>query len=179
MTARATYDKSVPALVAVRPSGSPQPHTCEVWQLPGRSHWSPRAARIGVLDLCGSWGLAREITDDLAVIVSELTTNAVLHAPGDVVCVCVMLNSAEAHIVVVDHGGQGSPAEPTTDDEHGRGLFLVEALADRFKSMPTEEGTLAWATVTISETVADAPLPVPAAFAGHGLGCWAWLSLTQ
>jgi len=101
--------------------------------------------------MCQRWGLAGPTADDLALIVSELTTNAVVHAPSDTICVQVTLNEHEAHVVVVDRGPHPAfVAKQPDNDEHGRGLCLVEALADRFVSMSAGDGTLAWASMNLA-----------------------------
>jgi hypothetical protein len=89
---------------------------------------TPRGARLA-RRLVGSrlqaWGIpyGSDVSDRAAVIVGELAANAVTHGrvPG---------------IEVTDtHSGPPRPAVRATGplDEHGRGLALVAALADRWE----------------------------------------------
>jgi anti-sigma regulatory factor (Ser/Thr protein kinase) len=93
---------------------------------------SPGMARKAVLGTIGAWGLARETGETAELLVSELVTNAVIHAHGSETCrlVCEMTGSG-LRVTVFDQGTgvpvrRVSPAGAT----NGRGLFLVEALAD-------------------------------------------------
>lgn len=76
-----------------------------------------------------------------ALLVSELVTNAVDHAEGDLVE--VTLRTSPFSIDVRD----GSPKEPEIqgpddDDEHGRGLILVSALSSHFEVIPVNDGKI-------------------------------------
>ncbi len=146
MTATAIQDGQTKGHGVAHSPDDHLPKACEVWQLPGRSRWSPREARNRAVELCRSQGLEGETADDLAVIVTELTTNAIVHAPSDTVCVSVILDACEAHVLVIDQGCDlpSSNMQPE-DDEHGRGLFLVEELSDRFVRLSAGDGTVAWA----------------------------------
>ena len=74
-----------------------------------------------------AWG---DSVDTVALLISEVATNAVLHAYGRDIRVCVLDLGTRLHVKVFD----GSPVLPVprharTGDEDGRGLALVEALA--------------------------------------------------
>lgn len=139
----------------------------QMWELPGRSPHTPREARERVASSCRVWRVPHRVVDDLEVIVSELATNAITHAPGDKVSVAVVLTAYDVRVVVVDHG----PRQPLhtrhapDDDEHGRGLFLVEMLASRYETQSIGDGTAVWACVPLpdphtphtSEDSSDAP----------------------
>ncbi|MFJ9893585.1 ATP-binding protein [Streptomyces sp. NPDC091280] len=114
-----------------------------MWTLPGRSERSPHEARKRITRTCREWHVPPEITDDLALIISELVTNAVTHAHGDTVTVALVLIGHEVWVAVVDRGPR-TPFEARhagDDDEHGRGLFLVKALASRYEICPAGAGT--------------------------------------
>lgn len=73
--------------------------------------------------------------DSAALVVSELFANAVRHARGD--CVRVIIDRPEAdrvYVAVVDRAPHRLPEmrEAGPDDVDGRGLALVEELADRW-----------------------------------------------
>ena len=72
------------------------------------------------------------ISDDLVLLASELSTNAILHSrsghPDRTFTVRVTLYPGDyAWGEVIDHGGTWTADE--VDDEHGRGLAIVAAVA--------------------------------------------------
>ncbi|MEY9838592.1 ATP-binding protein [Streptacidiphilus sp. EB103A] len=87
-----------------------------------------RAVRHTVL----RWGIPEETVDTAELLVSELVTNVVLHAHGSrtyrIVC---QLRQELLTVTVIDHG-RGVPKRRNSPDDatSGRGLFLVEQLAD-------------------------------------------------
>ncbi len=86
------------------------------------------AARRFVLGAVGR--LPREIGESLALMVSELATNAILHGQTDFE-IDVEL-AEESLLVAVTDGGRGSPEvqRPAVTEMHGRGLMIVQSLAD-------------------------------------------------
>ncbi|MBK6015907.1 ATP-binding protein [Streptomyces sp. MBT53] len=129
-----------------RPLPAPQPtrpYLRMVWSLPGRSDRTPHTARERVTRTCHQWRVPHRIRDDVALIVSELVTNAVTHAAGDTVTVAVVLTGDAVWVVVADRGPRTrfEARHADDDDEHGRGLFLVEALASRYEIRPAGIGT--------------------------------------
>ncbi|MFI1536014.1 SpoIIE family protein phosphatase [Streptomyces anandii] len=108
--------------------------------LPG-SPLAPGAARALVRSAVAEWrGLGAAVEDRLAdevlVVVSELVTNAVVHAGTDVELVCRLEPETGACVVEVsDHhpsrAPRGNRPEPQHEPpEYGRGLHLVAALAE-------------------------------------------------
>jgi anti-sigma regulatory factor (Ser/Thr protein kinase) len=92
---------------------------------------SSRAARSFAAEQLRSWGCDQAV-DDATLLVSELVTNAVLHAraPVDVV---VRKSRTAIRIEVFDEGtGVPQPAFSDIDALHGRGLGLVQAIAQRW-----------------------------------------------
>jgi anti-sigma regulatory factor (Ser/Thr protein kinase) len=78
--------------------------------------------------------VAPERMRDVRLLVSELVTNAVRHADGEVVRLVVALRGTGLRIEVHDPG-RGFTLEPPPDDPmraSGWGLVLVEELADRW-----------------------------------------------
>lgn len=80
-----------------------------------------------------NWGVQQDDIDRLLLVCSELATNAVQHAhqPGHRFEVRVTASGACCLIEVAD--ASDSPPQhrhPGRDDEHGRGLQLVAALAE-------------------------------------------------
>ncbi|MGJ5952590.1 SpoIIE family protein phosphatase [Streptomyces neyagawaensis] len=112
------------------------------WELPGDPAIVSRA-RVAATEQLATWGL-----DDLAftteLIVSELVTNAIRHATGPVQ---LRLLRDRALICEVFDGSGTSPQlrRARTEDEGGRGLFLVAQLTERWGTRYTPEGKIIWA----------------------------------
>ena len=106
---------------------------------------APRAARaflaehIGPIDLDSAYAAA--------LCASELVTNGVLHARTPI-HLGVTLGSQRMLVTVADGAG-GSPHVPVQDDERpsGRGLMLVEALADQWGVSESDTGKTVWFTI--------------------------------
>ena len=70
------------------------------------------------------------VRSDLAVVVSELVTNAVRHGAGEIHLVLSMVGEARLRVAVSDEGPPGRLGIPARRRvETGRGLFIVERLA--------------------------------------------------
>ncbi|MFI5753927.1 ATP-binding protein [Streptomyces sp. NPDC051569] len=100
------------------------------------------------------WGCAEDDTATAVLICGEMATNAVEHArvPGERFEVQVTVNGNACLIEVSDPlTVPPRPASPTPDDEHGRGLHLVAALADDFgHRLRPEGGKTVWARLTLT-----------------------------
>lgn len=92
-------------------------------------------------------------TADAELIVSEFATNAVVHSrsrePGAVFEVRFELAPGALRIEVVDEGDPTvAPLAPEDESfgprESGRGLLIVDALADKWGHDSTPEGRLLW-----------------------------------
>lgn len=103
---------------------------------------SRRAIRLARHVLAG-WlelqpGVDVDAIDDLLIACSELVTNAVDHATGPSASVLVRARiEGDAVCLEIEDDGDGfawpvgrGMADVLGDDEHGRGLFIVEALTD-------------------------------------------------
>lgn len=106
---------------------------------------SARRARELVADaLCSH--LDPETVHYAAVVVSELVTNAVIHAHTTVTVGLQLLPGGGARIEVGDASNwPPTPRSATADEPGGRGLILVEALAKNWGVSPTTEGKIVWA----------------------------------
>ncbi|MFC9910172.1 ATP-binding protein [Streptomyces sp. NPDC127197] len=113
---------------------------------------TPRGARLA-RRLCGhrldAWGIpyGSDAHDVVTLIASELCANAVRHGHVAGRDFRVLLTADPAtgtvRIEVSDTRGEHLPFLPTTTPEEGdsgRGLLLVEALADRWGCSPRAEG---------------------------------------
>lgn len=105
------------------------------------------AARRRVRDDLLARGVAREVVDDTVLVVTELVSNAIMHArpatDGGRAGV-VLLWTIEDSVVlvdVIDGGGRSLPrcAPASAMDSRGRGLAIVDAVA-RDWSVKAENG---------------------------------------
>lgn len=93
-------------------------------------------------------------SDDMELIASELASNAILHTPsghdGGEFTVTVRTGPGWARVEVSDTGtGQwNAPSGPDGDNEHGRGLAIVAALADKLGHDIRAGGQTVWAEVS-------------------------------
>ncbi|WP_431775460.1 ATP-binding protein [Streptomyces cucumeris] len=101
-------------------------------------------------------GTQSELLDDARLITSELATNAFASGnPPLVLCVdrtTPTTGGLEVEITVTDggcpHPTPSSPSAPEEWAESGRGLVIVEALADTWSLAPGTHGTRAWCRLT-------------------------------
>jgi anti-sigma regulatory factor (Ser/Thr protein kinase) len=85
--------------------------------------------------------------DKVVLIASELVTNAV-QAGATIVEIGVNVTDGRLDLVVTDDaGGWPTPTSPTPDDTAGRGLLIVEQLADAWDVAARKHGkavTVSW-----------------------------------
>lgn len=107
-------------------------------------------ARRFVKRQLSDWGIIEPL-DDALLVVSELAANALTHAHSSY---RVRLAASDVALrIEVDDGGSGTPEpQPLTDDEeHGRGLHLVGALAASWGMDVAESGgKRVWAELPIA-----------------------------
>ena len=112
-------------------------------------------ARRFVRDKLAEWGIDEPV-DDAQLVVSELAANALTHAHSSY---RVRLAANEAALrIEVDDDGTGTPEpQPLTDDEeHGRGLHLVGALAASWgMDIADTGGKRVWAELPITALAAE------------------------
>jgi hypothetical protein len=146
--ARATVDEEL---------RRPVPPRLDAHMLPGPE--MPAASRQLVGRACEEWGL-RRIRRLAELIMSELASNAVLHArtPAAVtirlVGGCLQMAVRDGDPRLVYHPAPGTHGAHHGD--HGRGLLILEAMADEWGSAPTGNGKVVWATLRVPK-----PRPAP------------------
>lgn len=132
--------------------------------VPRREYWfglpaartSARAARDTVRHRLRAWQVTSATCYDAVLLVSELTTNAVLHTDSEQVLCGLTLTGGEQRLRIELHDEGRTPIRtPIRPPEHqagpcqesGRGLFLVQELADRWGSAHSTraEGKVVWA----------------------------------
>lgn len=100
-------------------------------------HEAPRAARDLLRGMAAQAGCADARVEQAALLVSELVTNAVLHGRTDVVRLALAVDDRTVEVAVHDRSPDApvvGAAEPS--DLHGRGLLLVERLAEAWGVTP-------------------------------------------
>ncbi|MGW1159056.1 ATP-binding protein [Streptomyces sp. NPDC002519] len=132
-----------PAGPASRPSPSALPKDIE-WRLPRHAR-SVGRARTLLREQAASWKLPDEVTDTAVLLLSELMTNAYRHAkvpPGREMRARCVLEADRLRVSVTDADGTlpTPPRQAASDDESGRGLALVAALAEEWGAEPRPGG---------------------------------------
>lgn len=113
------------------------------WQLP-RHPRSVARARTLLREQATAWKLPDEVTETAVLLLSELMTNAYRHAkvpPGREIRARAELDGDHLHVAVSDANDTLPTARAATlDEESGRGLALVEALAENWGTTPRPYG---------------------------------------
>jgi CheY-like chemotaxis protein len=108
---------------------------------------SAREARSFVRETLRSWGVD-EPMDDALLGVSELVSNAVVHA-GSRCELRLGLSPLVVRVEVLDGGGgTPDPLPPSRTRPHGRGLNLIDAVANAWGVDPQQSGgKMVWAEI--------------------------------
>jgi len=117
-------------------------------------------ARTRTARLVAEWGYSG-LAGDVALVVSELMTNALLHGSlrGRLIRVRLTLTAAALRVEVSDPRAERVPCprEVTGEDQFGRGLLLVGALAEQWGVGPREGvGKTVWAEWGLAGVRCDA-----------------------
>ncbi|MEU9887357.1 ATP-binding protein [Sphaerisporangium sp. NPDC051011] len=118
-----------------------------VLELPGVPESVSRARRF-VAEVLGS---GHPVRDEVVLLVSELITNSVTHSDsrdGGRVTLAVSECDGSIHVEVLDAGSEGEPQ--VRDDPYGdsgRGLFLVDAISERWGMYRDGAGRVVWFAV--------------------------------
>jgi anti-sigma regulatory factor (Ser/Thr protein kinase) len=92
--------------------------------------------------------IPQPVADDAVLATSELVTNAVLHGTGPLE-LRVRANGAEVLLEMLDRATvQPRKLRPSAEDENGRGLQIVAALAERWGTRGTEDGKSVWCVLS-------------------------------
>jgi anti-sigma regulatory factor (Ser/Thr protein kinase) len=131
------------------------------WEGSRTFNCDPSAARLGrgfcadhlgsVLDISA----ASEPIEDAELVISELVTNAVNAGCADTQ-LRINLHRDHIRIYVADNGpGWPQIQRPDPEERHGRGLHIVETIADKWGVEATATGKQVWADVAIPATLTD------------------------
>ncbi|MFE7438995.1 ATP-binding protein [Streptomyces chartreusis] len=88
------------------------------------------------------------IVEKAVLVVSELVTNAVIHAVPPISLHVHSGRQFRTRIEVQDGGPRTDPRATEAEDEHGRGLQIVAAECDRHGRTASVQGVTHWAEVT-------------------------------
>ncbi|MEV5353037.1 ATP-binding protein [Streptomyces sp. NPDC052693] len=132
---------------------------------------SPAQARRLTRARLTGWSVCEDTCDSAALVVSELVTNAIVHTASTHI-VCELHDGDDlVRIAVRDEGcapGRPHPAGRTRpEEEHGRGLLLVDALCHAWGAHEHGPGLLVWAELP---RTTDTPQDPAAAFDDPGWG---------
>jgi anti-sigma regulatory factor (Ser/Thr protein kinase) len=117
-------------------------------------------------------GVTEPVIDDVNVIVSELLSNALRHArplPSGEVRLAWSMDGDAIEVAVSDGGAMTEPrrSSPTLSSLGGRGLGIVESLAECWGVRHEDGATTVWAVLRIPQIAAangragvDTPQPV-------------------
>ncbi|MDQ6875974.1 MAG: ATP-binding protein [Actinomycetota bacterium] len=113
---------------------------------------SAAAARRRVRQELQERAVSRRMSDDAALVVSELVGNAVRHAqplPGGQLMLSCTVQGSEVELRVTDGGADLVPAlrAPADDESAGRGLTIVSRLAAAWGVESSAVGTTVWAVL--------------------------------
>ncbi|MFJ4961670.1 ATP-binding protein [Streptomyces sp. NPDC088729] len=113
------------------------------------------ARRVGLYQL-HAWGIPylSDASESAALIIGELTANAVthgrvpgrdfelrlVHAPGEPSVLGLLRIEVSDSLGERRPPGPGRVAEPSSGSDSGRGLLIVDALADRWAVLDREQG---------------------------------------
>ncbi|MFI6324673.1 ATP-binding protein [Nonomuraea sp. NPDC050556] len=110
------------------------------------------------------WGVYANAIDDAVLVVSELLSNALRHAhplPSGMVRVAWLWSDEHVEVAVSDGGAATEPraGRPTLSSLGGRGLGIVEYVAERWGVRHDDETTTVWAVLPAPHTVANGQVP--------------------
>ncbi|MFE0250350.1 ATP-binding protein [Streptomyces sp. NPDC059010] len=109
---------------------------------------SPAQARRLTRARLNGWSVCEDTCDTAVLVVSELVTNAIVHTASEHI-VCELHDGAElVRIAVRDEGcapGEPHPLAARPEEEHGRGLLLVDALCHAWGAQEQGAGLVVWA----------------------------------
>jgi hypothetical protein len=136
-------------------------HTAVVGRPVRRANWAdaartfggtredPRAARRFVLQMLAPWR-EEQLAADAALVVTELATNAVLHA-GSAFSVSLTLSADVIRISVGDTVPAGPPGDGGLAAAPGHGLGVIAAIATRWGFETLASGKAVWAELALSD----------------------------
>ncbi|WP_425580908.1 ATP-binding protein [Streptomyces thermoalcalitolerans] len=119
---------------------------------------SPAQARRLTRARLTGWSVCEDTCETAALVISELVTNAVVHTASNQI-VCELQDGRDlVRIAVRDEGcapGEPHPSPKLPEEEHGRGLLLVDALCRAWGVQEYDSGLVVWAEVPCGSAPAE------------------------
>ncbi|MFJ2775949.1 ATP-binding protein [Kitasatospora sp. NPDC087315] len=122
-------------------------------------------ARRHTVDILGRWQVPPDVIETARLLVSELTTNAIRHPKNDTttslfsetcpvrtITLVLVIDRGRLVLSVRDSDHRPPVVKAVGEDaEGGRGLFLVEALSERwgYYHLPEPAGKVVWSELTL------------------------------
>ncbi|MFE6064620.1 SpoIIE family protein phosphatase [Streptomyces sp. NPDC056431] len=120
----------------------------KAWTFPNSPESAGQARRRAV-DQLAEWGLAQDVIDDTALVISELVTNSVRYAKGPIQL--RLIHDGTLACEVTDDSSASPHLRRALDtDENGRGLFITAHLTQRWGVRPSRRGKTLWAARTLA-----------------------------
>jgi anti-sigma regulatory factor (Ser/Thr protein kinase) len=120
------------------------------WVLPD-DLTAAQAARVHVADDLGRRGVPDAAADDVILVASELAANAIRHGSPPAL---LRLEYADGRVrvTVSNHGGSPDPriVDAAADAGSGRGLAMVQAIADEVGWQRDGDRLDVWADISVS-----------------------------
>jgi anti-sigma regulatory factor (Ser/Thr protein kinase) len=113
---------------------------------PGRSATAPRLARHALRDWLATIPCPDNVARDAQLVVSELTTNTIVHTRS---APTIVVSYDEGRLRIEVHDQDRSPprAGQPADANGGWGLRLVAAVSDGWGWTPTQTGKHVWTEI--------------------------------
>ncbi|MFE4859391.1 ATP-binding protein [Streptomyces sp. NPDC056670] len=119
----------------------------KAWALPFLAEPRELAALRRIMRLhLTLWGLPH-VVESAQLCVTELVTNVITHVGLETpTTLAVSMNGSRLRIAVIDPDTRALPTllSPCADDESGRGMALVEAIAERWGVILREDTKVTW-----------------------------------
>ncbi|RXS88397.1 ATP-binding protein [Streptomyces sp. TM32] len=127
-----------PPAPAQPPPGAPP---CAAIAVPGQAQ-KASLVRHFTRSTLKRWCIASDDLESALLVVGELAANAAQYGRGEL-AVCLLLQDGTLDIEVSDCGNRTEPQTryiASEDEEHGRGMTIVEALTSGWETHPRESG---------------------------------------
>ncbi|WP_232840486.1 ATP-binding protein [Streptomyces sp. Go-475] len=111
----------------------------------------------------GVWGL-HDVTDKAQLCVSELASNVITHVgPGTPATLAVAMKGTHLRIEVHDPDTRALPVlrDAGTESEQGRGMALVDAVADRWGVLLRPDHKVTWCELATKLTTPNGHVEAP------------------
>jgi hypothetical protein len=125
------------------------------WQRLAPHPTAPRASRNFVSRTLLDWGMGRLIPS-ASLVVSELVTNATIHAGSDV-DLSLSWDLEALRLTVRDNSFDLPRQRFSRFDQNGRGLCVVAGLSRSFGVLPTDDGKVVWAVLNAAQPTRRPP----------------------